>query len=125
MAKQSNILIVEDEPEMQQIYRDMFAGQQDKYKIEIEGNAEKALNKVKDLDLDLIILDIIMGPMSGDAFLVRLRQDEAFNDLPVLIITVLSPDTLNNLKQYDNVAMMQKPIKQTKLMEQVESMIKD
>ena len=70
-----NILIVEDDKDMREIYEIFFSDQKDKYLFDFESNAEEALKKLKVKKYDLVLLDIIMEPMSGDAFFMHVRKE--------------------------------------------------
>ena len=117
------ILIVEDNKDMQEIYRNYFDAHKEEYEIEIEGSAEMALEKAKGNDYDLIVLDIIMEPMTGESFLVYARQNPKTKDTPILVVSVLSPEMLAQLKKYPNVQFMQKPVPEDKLIGRLDSML--
>lgn len=121
MAKK-RILIVEDDEGMREIYQDIFTSQQD-YEIDQVTNAEHGLIKAEREDYALIILDIIMEPMTGDSFFVRLRDNPKTAELPVLVISVLSPETLARLKEIDHCSIMQKPVKKAELLNKIGQMI--
>lgn len=117
------ILIVEDEKDMQEIYRDMFSDQAEEYEIDIESNAAAALRRLKERTFDLIILDIIMEPMSGDSFFVHVRDDIKTMNLPILVASVLKPDLLEQLKKMDHVYFLQKPITKEQLLEKINDIL--
>ena len=121
--KLKKILIVEDDKEMITLYKDMFKDRLDVYEIQVENNAESALKRLDDETFDLIILDIIMEPMTGDSFYIFTRLDKKINT-PVLVVSVLSPDTLKNLEKIDNISFLQKPINEDQLFEKIESVLK-
>ena len=113
------ILIVEDDKDMQEIYRDIFKGEEAKYSIDIEGDAEQALQRIEKEAFDLVILDIIMEPMSGDSFLVHLRNRPKTKKVPVIVVSILKDQTLAALKQLGNVYFFQKPITKEKILAKV------
>lgn len=117
------ILIVEDNKDMQEVYRNYFDAHKGAYEIDIEGSAEMALKKAKGNGYDLIVLDIIMEPMTGESFLVYARENPKTKDVPILIVSVLSPDMLSQLKKYDKVEFMQKPVPEDKLIGTIDSML--
>ncbi len=127
-----NILILEDDKDMQGMYKIFFSDQEKKYTIEIENDATVALKRLKEKPFDLIILDIIMEPMFGDSFFLYLRSDEGTMRIPVLVVSVLSPDTLGRLKKIDNVdavnkpvrlSFLQKPITKQQLLKEIDKML--
>ena len=117
------LLIVEDEKDMQEIYRDMFSDKSEKYEIDIVSDAAVGLRKIKEKAFDLIILDIIMEPMTGDSFFVYVRDDVKTMNLPVIVVSVLNPDTLENLKKINHVHFFQKPLKKEQLMKKIEEIL--
>lgn len=127
-----NILILEDDKDMQGMYKIFFSDQEKKYDIEIENDATVALKRLKEKLFDLIILDIIMEPMFGDSFFLYLRGDEKTMRIPVLVVSVLSPDTLGRLKKIDHVDtidkpvtldFLQKPVTKQQLLKEVDKML--
>lgn len=114
------ILIVEDDEGMREIYSDMFEAEKGKYEIKQVTNAKEALVLVQKDGFDLVILDIIMEPLPGDSFFVRLRDNPKTSEIPVVIISVLSPDTLNKLKDIDHCSIIQKPVRKEQVMRLLE-----
>ncbi len=81
----SKILIVDD----MAIVRDPIATalQQAGYETLCATNGREALELVRVQHPDLILLDISMPVMDGMSCLIALRQDQATNDTPVLMLT--------------------------------------
>lgn len=117
------ILIVEDDVDMQKIYKGMFA-KETQYSIEILGDAQDALKRLKEEKFDLAILDIIMEPMSGDSFFVHARNDIKIKNIPILVISILKKDTLNFLETLGNFYYLQKPITKSVLIDKINSILK-
>ncbi|MEW6087140.1 MAG: response regulator [bacterium] len=120
-----NILIIEDDKDMREIYEIFFNDQKDKYNFDFESNAEEALKQLKVKKYDLIILDIIMEPMSGDAFFMHVRkeEDEKIKNIPILVVSVLSPSILRQLKKINHVDFAQKPVTKEQLMDKIKAII--
>jgi len=75
------ILLVDDEESIHLLYREEL--EEEGYKIFSAFSGEEALEKLKTLDADLVILDINMPGMSG---LEALRQIKEINQsLPVIL----------------------------------------
>lgn len=91
MEKEKKILIVDDEEDLCEILQYNLSNEG--YKTDKAFSAEEALKK--DLqDFDLIILDIMMGEMSGFRFADKLRRELTY-DVPVIFLT--ARDTENDL----------------------------
>lgn len=52
-------------------------------------NGEQALERVKDGDVDMVLLDILMPGIDGFEVLDRMQSDENLRDIPVLVISSL------------------------------------
>lgn len=59
------------------------------YNIEIAENPVEAFDKLKTTQFDLIISDIEMPEMDGLTFLEKLKTDEMFSDIPVIMLSSL------------------------------------
>ena len=85
---QCTILVVEDDPQIQQIYQ---------FKLDISGftvlcasNGEMGLALAEAHLPDLILLDLRMPVMSGDEMLAALRSTDWGADMRVIILTNIS-----------------------------------
>ncbi|MDH4330709.1 MAG: response regulator [Candidatus Moranbacteria bacterium] len=83
------ILVVEDEKTLREVLVE---------KIKNEGfdvldakDGEEGLKKAIENQPDLILLDIIMPKMDGITMFGKLKEDEKGKDIPVIILTNLSP----------------------------------
>lgn len=79
-----SILIVEDEKE----YRDILAErlQTEGFTVLKAENGQLALNLMKNTDVDLILLDMLMPQMDGVTFFYHLKNTLK-KDIPVIILT--------------------------------------
>ena len=85
------ILVVDDEIDLCEILK--FNLETEGYEVETADSAEMALT----LDIksfDLLLLDVMMGEMSGFALAKRLKQDQQTKDLPIIFLT--ARDTEND-----------------------------
>lgn len=88
LNKKPRILCVDDEPTNLKLFDIMLsAGGWDIVKAK---NGKMALEKLKEQDIDLVILDIMMPEMSGFEVCKRIKEDEQLRHIPVVIITALS-----------------------------------
>lgn len=85
-------------------------------------NGEEALNRMKNIDIDLILTDINMPVMDGRKFLRRVRSSIRFNEIPVIVISsVAGQKEKNNLKENGATAVISKPMSPMKLLEVLDS----
>lgn len=91
MANSKRILVVDDEQDLCEILK--FNLETEGYEVEKADSAETALT----LDLtsfDLLLLDVMMGEMSGFALAKHLKNQEETKDLPIIFLT--ARDTEND-----------------------------
>ena len=81
--KGRRILIVDDEEDLCEILQYNLSNEG--YYTEIVHSAEDAM-KIQPGNFDLILLDVMMGPMSGFKFADKLRKDMKI-DIPVIFLT--------------------------------------
>ncbi|EKD95926.1 MAG: Two component transcriptional regulator, winged helix family [uncultured bacterium] len=88
----NRLLIIEDEAVVARMYEKIFnyAG----FTVEIAGDGEDGLAKVKTTNPDLILLDIMMPKMDGLKVLDLLKKDEFTKNVPVVILTNLGNDAV-------------------------------
>lgn len=121
------ILVVEDDQDMINIYKDVFEGTLNEFSIDYEVSASAGLTKLERNQYDLIILDIIMEPMTGDSFFLYARNKEKTKNTPILIVSVLSRELLEALRKMNQVRFVKKPIKKDEFLRSVNDtlMLKD
>ena len=83
-----DILIVDDTAENLRLLSQMLAEQG--YNVRAVPSGERALESVRALPPDLILLDIRMPKMTGYEVCERLKADRATSDIPVIFISALS-----------------------------------
>jgi two-component system, OmpR family, alkaline phosphatase synthesis response regulator PhoP len=89
--KGKRILIVDDEEDLCEILQYNLSNEG--YKTDIAHSAEEALKRSLD-NYDLLMLDVMMGPMSGFKFADKIRKEMDIN-VPVIFLT--AKDTENDL----------------------------
>ncbi len=80
------VLIVEDDTDFQDIYELYLRGES--YQVLRAGDGKQALDVLGKEMPDLIILDLIMPVMDGEEFYVRLRAQEKWRHIPVILASV-------------------------------------
>lgn len=84
------IMIVEDDSFVMDIYQTKLTQSGFDVILAVNGlEAIKKLEKEKELP-DLMLLDIIMPYMDGLEFLKKIKEDERFKEIPVILLTNLS-----------------------------------
>lgn len=85
------ILVVDDEQDLCEILK--FNLETDGYAVETASSAEDAL-QMGVSGFDLLLLDVMMGGMSGFALAKKLKEDAATRDIPIVFLT--ARDTEND-----------------------------
>ena len=86
------ILYAEDDPDDVQLVRDCFKSYSDVVEILHAENGQEALNSLSNLEANgirpcLIILDINMPYMDGRDTLIRIKNNNAYKNIPVVLFT--------------------------------------
>lgn len=81
------ILIVDDEPTNLKLIK-AFLMRED-YELLTSQSGEEALEIVRETIPDLILLDVMMPGIDGFEVCQRLKQKEAFKDVPIIMVTAL------------------------------------
>lgn len=84
-------MVVDDEQDLCEILK--FNLETDGYVVETANSAEEAL-KMNIESFDLLLLDVMMGGMSGFAMAKKLKSEPATKDIPVIFLT--ARDTEND-----------------------------
>lgn len=82
------MLIVEDDVDIQEIYQRMITDTFDQIEVERCENGATGLDAVRRRKPDLILLDLLMPVMNGEAFLQNLRHKLNLVDIPVVVCSV-------------------------------------
>ncbi len=81
----NKVLIVDDEPFNLDLLEQELA--EEGYAIERANDGEEALEKVESFLPDVILLDYMMPKMNGIEVVKRLKQDERYKGIPVILLT--------------------------------------
>lgn len=94
----STVLIVDDEFSGRQTLESVLEG--DGYAIEMAENGFQALEKVRTILPDVILLDVMMPGMTGYEVCQHIRNDPLIAEIPIIVLTALDDrdSLLNALK---------------------------
>ncbi|MBL4692328.1 MAG: fused response regulator/phosphatase [Magnetovibrio sp.] len=108
--RDSRILVVEDSLANRRLLK-AFLESAEYTNIEYAEDGLVGLEKVETYNPDLVILDIQMPNLNGYGFLEKLRADERFMDLPVLVQTAFTePEQRNKAFLVGGTDLITKPI---------------
>src|SRR5678815_3177656 len=87
VAKGGRVLVVDDEPMVRVTLGQVLADEG--YIVDVAIDGEDALDRVHAAKPDAILLDLMMPGMNGRQFLQALRNEPAYERVPVLIMTAV------------------------------------
>ncbi|WP_422361112.1 response regulator [Reichenbachiella sp.] len=119
--EKATILVVEDHPEVRAYITDVI---EVNYKVLLAPNGLKALRVLENETIDLIITDLMMPWLDGFELLERLKEDEKFRKIPVLVLSARTSeeDKTKVLSQGVNDFLC-KPFKPQELLLRVENLL--
>ena len=79
------ILIVEDDPDQILLYQTEF--EVHKFEVMSEMSSPKAMDRAREFQPDIIVMDLLMEEMDGIEVLVKLKADKELKKIPVLIFS--------------------------------------
>jgi CheY-like chemotaxis protein len=114
------IMIVEDEKYYQEKYAKMFDSEM--YNLIHAYDGYEAMQILEENKPDLIILDMIMNMVTGDAVFMHLKGSDELTDIPVIIISSIPQKKYKSLKIVDpNLSYLNKlEITKEQLLEEVD-----
>jgi CheY-like chemotaxis protein len=113
------ILIVEDDVELQELYLAMMETVD--CRILLAGDGDDALKQIQTVKPDLILLDIILDEMMGDELFLKLKEDPATADTPIVLLTVLPVERCQHLLEVDSgTIFLRKPFRRGTLLKMVQ-----
>jgi DNA-binding response OmpR family regulator len=112
------VLIVDDELDIVDAVKAIL--EEERYKVVTCGNGREALKCLEDSKPDLAILDIMMPVMNGYETLKAIRQQPAFEQLPILIMSAITPAV--KAKDYAWAGFLKKPFSLRQLLAQVHAL---
>ncbi|HSV43435.1 MAG TPA: response regulator [Candidatus Bathyarchaeia archaeon] len=83
--EKKKILIVEDEHDLRELLAELLTNAG--YEVYQAINGEVALERIKDFNPNLIITDILMPKLGGDALVKAVRESSTFRKIPFIILT--------------------------------------
>ena len=126
------ILVIDDDPDLVEIVR--LTLETKDYQVFSAASSTEGLEKVKKINPDLIILDVMMGHVTeGFQVALELRDTDpkseyaAYNKIPILILTAIhdkTPLRFTSDEKYLPVDdFVEKPLKASALLQKVEKLL--
>jgi CheY-like chemotaxis protein len=121
-----SILIVDDEPDVADLFRQRFRREvrQRRYMLHFAASGEEGLRRVAELGPELIVIlsDINMPGMDGLTLLREIKQRRP--ELPVLMVTAYGDDErMRTAEELGAAAFLPKPVDFDRLKERLDQLI--
>lgn len=84
--EQKTVVYIEDEPELIDLLRLIFKGDQIIIRTALTGR--EGLELVRQLKPDLVLLDLMLPDIEGWDIFWKMQQDASLKNIPVIVITV-------------------------------------
>jgi len=81
------ILIIEDDPFLSEMYAAKFV--ESGFEVDIAIDGKMGLDKIKDIQPDLALLDIVLPKMDGFEILKKIKEDKSLQGIPIVLLTNL------------------------------------
>ena len=123
MEGKSVVLVVDDLPQNVKLLEAYLIPQG--YEIVRAANGEEALAKLTESQIDLILLDVMMPDIDGFEVTRRVRQNDKYRLLPIILVTALG-ETKDRVKGIEAGCddFISKPVDKTELLARVKSLLK-
>ncbi|MEW5819717.1 MAG: response regulator transcription factor [Cyanobacteriota bacterium] len=123
MVKKYSILIIEDDLNISALLIDLL--ESNNYTVTHTKDGPKGLEALKNNNYDLILLDEVMPMMTGTEFLVKVRSNNSYNTVPIIMMTSLQDDKhqVNALREGAD-DYIQKPFRFNILLARIEVALK-
>ena len=123
-----HILVVDDVQNFLTLMRMLL--EDEDYQVSVLQQGKGAVESVREIMPDLVILDLKLADASGTDILLGLRAQTSTADIPVIVYSaaVLETEALSNLisgnpTRYANVTVLQKPFDLDTLLERIQQVL--
>lgn len=125
-TKKARILIIDDEEDICHYLKSILEKTK-KFEVYTSYNPLEAVELAKEMEPDLILLDIIMPQIDGEEVANRLQEDESTKDILVVFFSVLVKQ--EEVKQFEGKIgghlFIPKPIENSELIARIESILEE
>ena len=101
MDQRKKILVVDDDPNIRSVIQDVL--EENGYEAVHAGSGEEAVSIIKEVYLDLVIIDVVLPGIDGWQVCKMIKGDISLTHLPVIMLTANATGSLNILS-YENKA---------------------
>jgi len=88
MGDKKRILVVDDEPDFASIVQANL--KKEGFEVEVAYDGVEAMEKIKSLSYDAIVLDVMMPEKDGYEVCAELKKDKKYRDIPIIMLTAVA-----------------------------------
>lgn len=127
MEAKEKILIIDDDQDMVEALKIVL--EKETYIVRSALNGKQGLEAVRSEEPDLVILDLLLPKKSGLDLYHNLKRHSKYKDIPILILTALSPRMKNKIFTkdekdiFESEQYLDKPIDPSKLLTKVRNLL--
>lgn len=116
-----HVVLVEDEINIAEAIR--FLLSQEGWRVETLANGAAAVDVIRKVMPDLVMLDVMLPGKSGFEILHELRADTAFDDMPILMLTARGQSRDREMAERAGVSkFMTKPFSNAEMLDAVRAL---
>jgi len=116
---QKTILIVDDEPEIRNLLRQEIS--EAGFLVKEAINGKEGIERIRQAQPDLVILDIMMPEMNGFDVAAILKNDPATKHIPIIVVSIT--DDKKRIAQLGIDRYLTKPIDINQLLKDIKSLL--
>ncbi len=109
----SRILVIDDNLTIRERVKLFLAGEG--YEVVTTPDAANVVDIVKQIEPDLVLLDIMMPEMDGYTFLRHIRKEKSLGALPVIVMSSKTREEMEDLFAHQGVEYLEKPFSKLEL----------
>ena len=115
------VLVIDDEPEMLDLVK--YTLEKGGFEVSTCDNGRHAWDEIIRIRPDLLVLDVMLPGIDGYSLQLKISQDQATKDMPIIVLTALEPSKTLFQKFPQVVGFMTKPFKTEDLLATAQSAI--
>ena len=124
MGEKKRILVVEDETQLLEMIKIRLEAND--FEVMTANDGQEALNKAREQNPDLIILDLMLPKIDGYKVCGLLKSDSRYNKIPIIIFTALAQTSDKELgMELGADAYIMKPFKSEVLLSKIKELLKE
>jgi len=114
-----NVLVVDDDPDVISMVTQLLEGRQ--FRVQAAADGLEALGAITQSRPDVVLLDLMMPRLDGFEVIERLRENPAWSDIPVVVLTAktLSREDAERLQRSASAVILKQGLQGEQLLSQL------